>query len=283
MLFFVAILVSDTKWLVAHPNCIQNESLQTERCVTKFRRVRVVELINAAFLQCSCGYFARMGLPCKHILRITNTVSATMCHIRWAKQYLFQFGKNDYVTDLLLTMQKVGQNNMVPLPSSLNLPSSTHYPSFLYDTTKEAAETMLLLHRHVRPVPTCYHLAKELAVVVDESEQDDAITNGFGVQEETVLSPARRHMRCTSPDDNDDMADYEITFDGTMKICKTLFNVYKNQPNGIATLQQKLYSLYSEVCAEITSRRPISPSTHIASSTVVCSKRKTARLKSAGL
>jgi len=126
---------------------------------------------------------------------------------------------------------------MVPLPSSLNLPSNAHYPSFLYDTTKEAGETMLLLHGHVRPVPTCYHLAKELAVEVGESEQDDAITNGFGVQEETVLSPARCQMRFTPPDDNDDMADYEITFDGTMKICKSLFNVHKNQPNGIALLR----------------------------------------------
>ena len=120
-------------------------------------------------------------------------MSATMCHIRWAKQYLFQFGKNDHVTDLLLTMQKVGQNNMVPLPSSLILPRNANYPSLLYDTTKEAGETMLLLHEHVRPVPTCYHVAKELAVF-SESEQDDAITNGLGVQEETVLSPAHRQM-----------------------------------------------------------------------------------------
>jgi len=171
---------------------------------------------------------------------------------------------------------------MVPLPLSLILPRNANYPSLLYDTTKEAGETMLLLHEHVRPVPTCYHLAKELAVF-SESEQDDAITNGLGVQEETVLLPAHRQMRFTPPDDNDDMADYEITFDGTMKICKSLFNVYKNQPNSIALLQQKLYNLYSEVCADLTSKRHASVFSDLVSTAVVRRNKKTIRYKSAGL
>jgi len=68
-----------------------------------------------------------------------------------------------------------------------------------------------------------------------------------------------------------------------MKICKNLFNIVQNQPNGVAMLEQKLYSLYSEVCRDIFSSRPMLLESNLVSTAVVRGKKKSTRIKSAGL
>lgn len=275
--------MTDVKWLVAHPDFLQSDAVHNDSGITQFRRVRVVELIDDSFLQCSCVFFARMGLPCKHILRITNTVTATMCHIRWAKQFLFQFGNNDRVTDMLVKMQRIGQNNMVPVPSSLELPTTDSYPSFLFDTSTTDGDTMLFLHRHVVPVPMHQSLTNALTESLSVTDEDDTMGNsGFGIEEESVFSPNRRQLQ-TLPRNVADEDEYEISFDGTMKICMNLFNVVKHQPNGIAMLQRKLYNLYTEVCTEISSKRPQLPGSEMVSMAVVRGRKASTRVKSAGL
>jgi hypothetical protein len=275
--------VTDVKWLVAHPDFLQSEAVHNDSGITQFRRVRVVELMDDSFLQCSCVFFARMGLPCKHILRITNTVTATMCHIRWAKQFLFQFGNNARVTDILVTMQRIGQNNMVPVPSSLQLPTADIYPSLLFDTSITDGDTMSFLHRHVEPVPMHQSLMNIMIESLSVADEDDTMANsGFGIEEESVFSPNRRRLQ-NLPEYAPDEDDYEISFDGTMKICTNLFNVVKHQPNGIAMLHRKLYDLYTEVCAEISSKRPQLPGSEMVSMTVVRGRKPSTRIKSAGL
>ena len=275
--------MTDVKWLVAHPDFLQSEAVHNDSGITQFRRVRVVELMDDSFLQCSCGFFARMGLPCKHILRITNTVTATMCHIRWAKQFLFQFGNNARVTDILVTMQQIGQNNMVPVPSSLQLPTADIYPSLLFDTSITDGDTMSFLHRHVEPVPMHQSLMNIMIESLSVADEDDTMANsGFGIEEESVFSPNRRRLQ-SLPENAPDEDEYEISFDGTMKICMNLINVVKHQPNGIAMLQRKLYDLYTEVCTEISSKRPQLPGTEMVSMAVVRGRKPSTRIKSAGL
>lgn len=284
MLVVVASEVSHSKWLVAHPKSLQRDPLPNVSGVTQFRRVRVVEVVNVNNLQCSCVFFARMGLPCKHILRVTNTVTATMCHIRWAKQYLFQFGAHDHVTAMLVKMQRVGQSNAVPMPSSLQLSTYDRYPTFLHETSTEDGDTMLSLHRHTTPVPISYSLSTTFAENSFATAEKDTLTNtNVGMHEEIGFSPARVRMLSSSVDAVDDIDDYDITYDGTMKLCKSLFNIYKNQPNGVATLQQKLYNLYSEVCADIASKKPASITSNVVSTIVVCGRKKSTRIRSAGL
>jgi hypothetical protein len=268
---------------VAHPDFIQRDAVQTDSDITQFRRVRVVEVTQDSFLQCSCGFFARMGLPCKHILRITNTVTATMCHVRWAKQYLFQFGNNERVTQMLIEMQRVGQGNLVPIPLSVELPTHESYPSFLYDTSTAEGNTMLLLHEQVVPVAMHHSVNMELSGSLyacnDETGIDGAAS---GMQEEVLLSPQRLWLPNTTPTELYD-DEYETNFDGTMKICRNLFNMVRNQPNGISMLQQKLYKLYSEVCSEIANKQPMLQTSDIVSTAVIRGRKTSSRIRSAGL
>ena len=99
----------------------------------------------------------------------------------------------------------------------------------------------------------------------DESGIDDAAS---GIQEEVVFSPQRLRLPNTTPTELYD-EEYEINFDGTMKICRNLFNIVRNQPNGISMLQQKLYQLYSEVCSEIATKQSMLPTSDIVSAAVI--------------
>jgi hypothetical protein len=115
------------------------------------------------------------------------------------------------------------------------------------------------------------------------TDEDDTIGNsGFGVEEESVFSPNRRQLQ-TVPRNAADEDEYEISFDVTMKICMNLINVVKHQPNGIAMLQRKLYDLYTEVCTEISSKRPQLPDSEMVSMTVVRGRKPSTRIRSAGL
>jgi hypothetical protein len=268
---------------VAHPDFIQRDAVQTDSCITQFRRVRVVEVTQDMFLQCSCGFFARMGLPCKHILRITNTVTATMCHVRWAKQFLFQFGNNERVTQMLIEMQRVGQGNLVPIPLSVELPTLDSYPAFLYDTSSTEGNTMLFLHQQVVPVAMHHSVNMELSRLLPASNDESGIDDtASGIQEEVLFSPQRLRLPNTTTTELYD-EEYEINFDGTMKICKNLFNMVRNQPNGISMLQQKLYKLYSEVSSEITTKQSMLPTSDIVSTAVIRGRQTSTRIRSAGL
>ena len=267
---------------MAHPDFIQRDAVQTDSEITQFRRVRVVEVTQDSFLQCSCGFFARMGLPCKHILRITNTVTATMCHVRWAKQYLFQFGNNERVTQMLTDMQGVGQGNFVPIPISIELPTHETYPSFLFDTSSAEGNTMLLLHQQVVPVAMHHSVNMELSGLLSACNDESGIDDAAGIQEEVLLSPQCLRLSRTTPTELYD-EDYEINYDGTMKICRNLFNMVRNQPNGISMLQQKLYKLYSEVSSEIANKQPLLQSSDIVSTAVIRGRKTSSRIRSAGL
>ena len=267
---------------MAHPDFIQRDAVQTDSKITQFRRVRVVEVTQDSFLQCSCGFFARMGLPCKHILRITNTVTATMCHVRWAKQYLFQFGKNERITQMLIDMQRVGQGNFVPIPLSVELPTHETYPAFLFDTSSAEGNTMLLLHQQVVPVRMHHSVNTDLTGLLSPCNDESVIDDASGIQEEVLLSPqCLRLPHSTRTELYDE--DYEINYDGTMKICRSLFNIVRNQPNGISMLQQKLYKLHSDICCEIANKQPMLQTSDIVSTAVIRGRKTNSRIKSAGL
>jgi hypothetical protein len=117
-----------------------------------------------------------------------------------------------------------------------------------------------------------------LSACNDESGIDDAA----GIQEEVLLSPQCLRLSRTTPTELYD-EDYEINYDGTMKICRNLFNMVRNQPNGISMLQQKLYKLYSEVSSEIANKQPLLRSTDIVSTAVIRGRKTSSRIRSAGL
>jgi hypothetical protein len=69
--------VNLTKWLLRHNRDKGGLAKETEikedatLTYTKFDRVQVIEIIDG-LICCSCKYYQRVGLPCRHLLHETQ-------------------------------------------------------------------------------------------------------------------------------------------------------------------------------------------------------------------
>ncbi len=50
---------------------------------------------NQHFLKCDCLHYERCGIPCTHIIKITNEIDETMITVQHQKVYSVQFGLPD--------------------------------------------------------------------------------------------------------------------------------------------------------------------------------------------
>jgi hypothetical protein len=58
----------------------------------RFRRLRVIQWVEGHnVLICYCGYFHRIGLPCRHLFHLKANISLTDCDIQWYKSYTYHF------------------------------------------------------------------------------------------------------------------------------------------------------------------------------------------------
>ena len=100
------------KWLVWHFH-----HLYVGRKVLKFPyselptfcRVRIVELRKCGsmkFLDCSCQYYRRLGIPCTHLFTVVKQMDLNMFHIRHYKIYdIFAHKDDSKLSNLLVESQ----------------------------------------------------------------------------------------------------------------------------------------------------------------------------------
>ena len=70
---------------------------------TKFTRVRIVNIVmheGKAYLVCSCGFHHMHGIPCRHILHITEKVLLEYFDPRWYKIFYHFYGRDPEITRL---------------------------------------------------------------------------------------------------------------------------------------------------------------------------------------
>ncbi|MGH7974373.1 MAG: SWIM zinc finger family protein [bacterium] len=86
-------------------------------------------ILDGKYLRCSCGFFSRMELPCRHVLRVTDKVSPSMCGLKWWMKFHYLYLKNDHVTEQM----KVARNANLPgVP--VQMPATiTEFPHFFGD------------------------------------------------------------------------------------------------------------------------------------------------------
>jgi hypothetical protein len=61
--------------------------------ITRYFRVRVVELVNDRYLKCSCGLPARKRVPCRHIFAVVKRRHKQMYCIRWYVLFQHCYGR----------------------------------------------------------------------------------------------------------------------------------------------------------------------------------------------
>jgi hypothetical protein len=68
-------------------------------------RLRVVKFEVDGSVYCSCEFFERVGIVCRHILAIVHEVDESMIDLRWRAALRFYFGKPMYARVTSVIMQ----------------------------------------------------------------------------------------------------------------------------------------------------------------------------------
>ena len=74
----------------------------------KFVRVRTLDLRNTNdlhFVQCDCGFYNRIGIPCVHMFALVGQMSCNMFHIRHFKMYNALYADGSQIGQMLLNAQ----------------------------------------------------------------------------------------------------------------------------------------------------------------------------------
>ncbi len=58
-------------------------------------KVKVKLQANQHFLKCDCLHYERCGIPCTHLMKITNEIDETMITVQHQKMYSVHFGLPD--------------------------------------------------------------------------------------------------------------------------------------------------------------------------------------------
>ena len=115
----------------------------------RFRRVRVVQWIDGHdVLICNCGYFHRIGLPCRHLFHVKGNICLTDCDIRWYRSYNYHFGRipqyTQQVVQILNRVKEVGVP-FVASPLTISRPVYTNCTdSFYFDWIMTAPSPVMM-------------------------------------------------------------------------------------------------------------------------------------------
>ena len=111
-----------------------NDVLQLGIMFPMFRNVYRVSLMkknSQHYLQCDCLHYERYGIPCQHILRITNKIEDNMVKIQHWKVYGTHFGDDSELSAKLIESRSMQQNNeSCGVPITMTLCSIITCPLF---------------------------------------------------------------------------------------------------------------------------------------------------------
>jgi hypothetical protein len=242
--------MTESVFYVRH--CMDNQSNQSP--IPKFVRIRIITITNQ-IARCSCGFYARYRLPCRHLLHILDEMRATYCGIRWMNLYATYYGTDNSIAKKLEEIQSSEDDGLritnetvqMPLNNKLQLPK---------------------IHRSFKPVDLDFFLdifGKTVTTAdlragnlisnntfdVGEEHNNDIGLMTFGmlsqsvVEERTGLSTAKRFYAEAS------------------KITKELANVLEGYESEENVFLQKLEHLLMEGKQVIMEKLPKNPSNTI--------------------
>ena len=95
----VSARVEKMKWYVASKT--RRTPFKDDDPSTTFTRVRTVSSVlhnGEYYLICSCGYHQRQGIPCRHLLHVTDCIKLEYIDPRWHKVFRHYYGKHEVFT-----------------------------------------------------------------------------------------------------------------------------------------------------------------------------------------
>jgi len=71
----------------------------------RVREIRVNKKDDKFFLDCSCGFYHRVGLPCGHVFFLVDSMNELMFHVRYWKAYHAHWGADTPLGNSLMSAQ----------------------------------------------------------------------------------------------------------------------------------------------------------------------------------
>jgi hypothetical protein len=165
------VLLEDQTWIVwafeYDPPVFADDKFQLSELFPTFAtiyRVHATKQGQQSFLKCDCRHYERCGIPCSHILAITDEIEETMITVQHRKVFQVHYGcpDSDISKQLMkaVSMQTIYegmgcpisdgclQRSMSPVSSQLNLcihEDSSEYPLFYAGTTAKEYEQALYI------------------------------------------------------------------------------------------------------------------------------------------
>jgi hypothetical protein len=133
---------------------------KSQKIISSFHRLRVVRYHQGGYLYCSCCHYERVGLPCAHILRVTDKLDISMCDVRWWKSYSYFHGRHN---ELSKVFQVALENRCRGIPWQIEKAiGSTEYPIVGAGTNEEELSTMMYLFHSATKVLVLGHPKDDL-------------------------------------------------------------------------------------------------------------------------
>jgi hypothetical protein len=86
-----------------------------------------------------------MGLPCSHILCITDYLDLSMCDLRWWKNYLYHYGRTDKLSNVF---DKALKEVLPGVPWKKKANNQAIFPVVASGTTEDQVSDMLYLYEN---------------------------------------------------------------------------------------------------------------------------------------
>ena len=222
--------ISESEWLVVYKDCKTKPSSEYKTIFPLFKRVRKVQFIDKVF-KCSCKYFERFGIPCRHQIHVLDTFDgytlpqiSDVSVIYWTqyRSYCYSTKCHDDRAHHIANILKKMRSNDVLGPScsrSLfqNVPIVRTIPNMFVNNALSCRnyDVEQLFHRKVLNVPSGYGMSFSLTQNVDydynfnhqskscSDDQDSTssnelvnemfVNNSNGVEENTPLKKRKAY------------------------------------------------------------------------------------------
>ncbi len=135
--------VNEVTWLVKYYDKRPLGDDQRNSPIPVFDRLRIVSLHNQEYLSCSCKTYEQMGLPCSHILCVTDHLDLSMCDLRWWKNYLYNYGRTGKLSDVF---DKAFTKALPRVPWKRKAHDQVIFPVIAAGTTAQQVSDMLYLY-----------------------------------------------------------------------------------------------------------------------------------------
>ena len=190
----------ENTWLLLRKEGSVKKNRSSKLPVPKFKRVRMVQL-EGEHLTCSCCFYQRHGIPCRHIMAVNGLPHPDDVAVRWRRDYGYYYAREGF-EDITAEFNKAIRN--APIGPKITEYAKTELPQVEEAVLNDIEATMN------SPIPVLL-----------------APWDGITIESATSFIEV----------DNEDGRKYELSKEGGMETIVSIISQNKSDEDGAVTMQ----------------------------------------------